>query len=344
MRTREWWDSPEGIVFVNRVIMVVLGLFMIGMAIAGVIMTLKEPLIDVEGGYIIMTVYAYAGVVIILSTNRSPRFIIFLAGVTFAVMNMIQQAAILTLGDVPAAWLFITMDFVMIMSCILCLLGDRYSALRILGIAAIQLVATYSAQMSDVLEITYHMYGYTTFWWMIVECLFLITYMFLLLRPGIRDDSVKSRIRRGIEIVDSMMISAPSAYIDAKCKDALTGKDRSEWAANEGDGPIESEYTTEVHDGRKVLRLISYRWKGEDEVRFTVLPDLKSRTYGRGFVLRAHSVEERDGISYLRLYGDEGFFLKILLLDSAEVEQAGSEEHPEDVDPIVYVGDKIMTG
>ena len=176
MKIREWWNSQEGIFLVNRIIMVVLGLFMIGMAIAGVLMTLREPVIDVEGGYLFMTLYAYSGVIIILSTKRSPRFIILLAGITFAAMNMVQQAAILTIGDFPVAWLFITMDFVMIMSSILCVLGDHYSAMRLLGIAAIDLLATYSVQMGEVVGLT-HMYGYTTFWWMIVECVFLVVFM-----------------------------------------------------------------------------------------------------------------------------------------------------------------------
>ena len=343
MKIREWWNSQEGILLVNRIIMVVLGLFMIGMAIAGVLMILREPVIDVEGGYLFMTIYADSGVIIILSTKRSPRFIIFLAGITFAAMNMVQQAAILTIGDFPVAWLFITMDFVMIMSSILCVLGDHYSAMRLLGIAAIDLLATYSVQMGEVVGLT-HMYGYTTFWWMIVECLFLLTYIILLLRPGIRDDSVKTRIRRGVQVVDSMMISAPSAYIDIGCKEALTGEDRSGWTVNDGDSPIESEYTTAVHDGKKVLNIISYRWRGEDEIRMTIIPNLKSRPYGRGFVLRAHTVEEADGVRYLRLYGDEGFFLRILLKAPEEVEESKPEEHPEDVDPIEYVGDKVMSG
>ena len=113
---------------------------------------------------------------------------------------------------------------------------------------------------------------------------------------------------------------------------------------NEGEGPIESEYTTEVHDGKKTLQVISYTRRDEDAVRLTILPNIKSRTYGRGFILRAYSVEELDGSRYLRLYGDEGFFLKILLRDDADTEQTEPEEHPEDVDSIVYVGDKIMTG
>ena len=61
-------------------------------------------------------------------------------------------------------------------------------------------------------------------------------------------------------------------------------------------------------------------------------------------MLRAHSVEELEGSRYLRLYGDDGFYLRILLRSDSKMDQESPEEMNPDQDPVVYVGDKIMTG
>ncbi len=54
------------------------------------------------------------------------------------------------------------------------------------------------------------------------------------------------------------------------------------------------------------------------------------------------SIEESGGKRYLRLYGDEGFFLRIL------IDESDAHREPEDddelFDAVEYVGDKITTG
>ena len=61
MNSKGWWKSQAGIKTVNKVLVAAMGLFMIGMAIAGTIMTLEEPLIGVDWGYMLMPVYATRG-------------------------------------------------------------------------------------------------------------------------------------------------------------------------------------------------------------------------------------------------------------------------------------------
>ena len=73
----------------------------------------------------------------------------------------------------------------------------------------------------------------------------------------------------------------------------------------------------------------------------SIAPDIKYKLYGSGFVLRGHSIEEYGGVKYLRLYGDDGFFLRIL------IEEGDLRKPTEDDDyfePVEYVGDKIITG
>lgn len=343
MNILEWWNSPSGIIIVNRIIMAAIGVLLIALSALGIDMALNETLIDMGWLYVLMAVYAYSGVIILLSTDKSPRFIIFLAGITYAVMHAIQNLTILQIATVPSAMLGLIMDLVMVISSILCLLEDRHSTLRLLGICLINLATVFTAQMADVLGFT-HMFGPTTFLWTIVDCVFLAVFMCLLLRPGVREESLNSRMRKGMTVVDSMLISEPSTFIHDRDVDALVGKDRSEWTVNGSSGSISSEYTTEVYDGRKVTQMVSYTWGKEDTVRISIIPRAKYMPYGSGFALKGYSIEEQDGSRYLRLYGEDGSFFKLLIKDDDIPEQDVPDEQKRDDDPINYVEERAFSG
>ncbi len=81
--------------------------------------------------------------------------------------------------------------------------------------------------------------------------------------------------------------------------------------------------------------------QGDDEVRLTFAPDVRYMPYGKGFILRDHSIEEADGARYLRLYGDDGLFIR-LLIEEGDLEPAHSDT--EFTEPVEYIKDKIITG
>ena len=336
--------KKPGTGIVAKALMAAMGLLMIGMSIAGTIMILDEPLISMDWAYIVMPAYAFSGVVILMALDKSPRFAIFMSGATFGAMNMVQMLVIITqIAPVPSAILGVIMDLAMIISSILCLMGDRYSTFRLLGISLISFSSVFTAQMLDVLGITDHMFGYTTFWWMIVNSVFLVIFIILLLRPEMREESVKSRLMKGIAVVDSKLVSAPSMSIGAKDVNALTGSDTSRWTFNDDANPIASEYTAETHGGKMAVRITSCRWRGDARIRISISPDVKYRLYGSGFVLIGHSIEESGGSRYLRLYGEDGFFFRILI-DEGDPHRPSGEEEDELFDAVEYVGDKIVTG
>ena len=102
---------------------------------------------------------------------------------------------------------------------------------------------------------------------------------------------------------------------------------------------IESEYTATVRDGNRVVFLTACRWKGSDEIRISITPDIMHRPYGSGFVLTGHSMEDIEDRRYLRLYGEDGFFIRLVIEDYiAPVPEEPIEE------PIEYIKDKIITG
>ena len=284
--------KKPGTGIVAKALMAAMGLLMIGMSIAGTIMILDEPLISMDWAYIVMPAYAFSGVVILMALDKSPRFAIFMSGATFGAMNMVQMLVIITqIAPVPSAILGVIMDLAMIISSILCLMGDRYSTFRLLGISLISFSSVFTAQMLDVLGITDHMFGYTTFWWMIVN----------------------------------------------------SGSDTSRWTFNDDANPIASEYTAETHGGKMAVRITSCRWRGDARIRISISPDVKYRLYGSGFVLIGHSIEESGGSRYLRLYGEDGFFFRILI-DEGDPHRPSGEEEDELFDAVEYVGDKIVTG
>ena len=343
MNFRKKRKNRSGRITVNRILIAVMGLLMIGMAIAGAFMVVREQLLESAWAYVLMPVYAYSGTIVLLSFDRSLRFAVFVAGVTFGFMNMAQMLTIITQVDtVPSAVLSLIMDLAMIISSILCLLGDRYSSFRLLGICMISFATTFTAQMLDALGLTDGMFGYTTFWWMIVECVFLVVFMIAVLRPEMREESVKSRIRKGVLVVNYKLVSDPAVSIAAKDVNAVTGSDMSGWSADETENMTESSYTAEIRDGKKIMHLTSCRWKGEDEIRVSISPDTEYRLYGSGFVLRGHSIEESAGARYLRLYGDDGFFLRIMIDESGSLRV--SEDDDEYFEAVEYIGDKIITG
>ena len=81
--------------------------------------------------------------------------------------------------------------------------------------------------------------------------------------------------------------------------------------------------------------------QGGGEVRLTFAPNVRYMPYGKGFILRDHSIEEADGARYLRLYGDDGLLIR-LLIEEGDLEPA----HPgtEFTEPVEYIKDKIITG
>ena len=160
----------------------------------------------------------------------------------------------------------------------------------------------------------------------------------ILMLPEVREESVKSRIRKGVTVVGSKLVSEPGVSVLAKDVDALTGKDLSGWISV-GVGPVESEYNTLIRDGNKDVRLTACRWKGEDVIRIFIAPEIKHRLFGSGFVLRGYSIEDDGDKRYLRMYGDDGFFVRMLIADYiAPVSEEGFEE------PVEYLKDKMITG
>ncbi len=73
----------------------------------------------------------------------------------------------------------------------------------------------------------------------------------------------------------------------------------------------------------------------------SLLAHLRFKPYGSGFVLRDHSIENVDGARFLRLYGDDGFFIRILI-EEGEIELV--DEDLDVTEPVQYLKDKMMTG
>ncbi len=70
-----------------------------------------------------------------------------------------------------------------------------------------------------------------------------------------------------------------------------------------------------------------------------IAPEIKHRLFGSGFVLRGYPMEDAGDKRYLRMYGDDGFFIRMLIADYFEPVPGEDIE-----EPVEYLKDKIITG
>ena len=118
--------------------------------------------------------------------------------------------------------------------------------------------------------------------------------------------------------VSSLLTTSSGALVYRDEADALTGEDRSSWSEAEG-GRILT-HTSYIPDENKRFELASEIWDGDGIVRMSVRQLGASQYMATSFVLRGHSVEDCGGAQYLRLYGEGGFFIRLLTADRPETE------------------------
>lgn len=264
--------------------------------------------------------YIIPAILVIRYINRPPRFAILTIAVCIPVIEM--GTLIPELMEAPSMAILFFMDFVMMVSGIHCFIGDEHSVTRliyvsitmmILNLAAsfmILIIAIFSLEVDLMLLAVYNLSS---------VFIYLLFTLFLIQRD-VREESMGSKLRGGIEATDALLSSGPGAYIYTEEVYPLLGMDMSKWYVTGLDCPIEALYTATVHDGKRSLLLTSKKWRGENRIRISVDEDLKTRPYGTGFPLNYHSFEQASEGLYLRLYGDEGFFMRIRIKDKPKVQ------------------------
>ena len=258
------------------------------------------------------------GLIMLAIVKKPARHIILVFTLGYALIDFCTLLALVLQGETIATLARAIFDVLAIFAAIHYFIGDHHSINQLSLVFAmffvIQLITI------AIIAVTVLLLGKSTLELVppIVEGLVLLVFIILIMRPSIREGSLGKIMNANLLAVESLFSDSPEACIRRQDVDGLLGIDRSNWVPGEADGPIDSIHTAKIYDKKREFLVTSKIWKGEDEIRISIEQDLKSKTFGRSFVLKGH-VEETDGENtYLRLYGHDGFFLRILIMEPTD--------------------------
>ena len=313
MNPMSWLRDASHMSKINKALVVLLGIISIAVGVTGVYAGVTDPEFA-DLSYLMYALFVVSGIVLMRSTARTHIFIIFVAGVTYGFVDLSTIVPDLLTELDPISIMKAFADLTIVFSSIHCMLGDRHCSIRVFVLCGIDLTMLVAA-MAALLLLNDKEGGFnSTIPCIVASIAYIVVFMTFLIRPGVRDDFTKRRLKKGMVVVESMLSTSPSAYIHRKDVDAIVGKDMSSWHTYD-EGPIEMEHQAVIYDGARDFIFTSYKWRGEDFIRISIEQKLKAQFFGRGFVLIGSSLEESDGRDYLRIYGDDGIFIRLLVSD-----------------------------
>ena len=264
--------------------------------------------------------YIVPAILLIRYINRPPRFTILVITVCIPLLEL--SDIISTMMTVPSMGILLFLNVVMVASGIHCFIGDDHSATRLIYISitiiALNLAAGFMIFLIAILSLDSRLilmavYNLSSVFMYILFTLFLS-------QRDVREERMGSKLKGGIEATEALLSSGPGAFIYREEVYPLLGMDMSGWYYTGPSCPIEALYTATIHDGRRSILLTSKKWRGENCIRINVDEDLKTRPYGTGFLLTYHSFEQAEEGLYLRLYGEDGFFMRVRIKDMPKVQ------------------------
>ncbi len=317
---------------VNRILVILLGLCAIAYGIASLyeqfFIESSELDVDSIASNLIMIL---CGLILLKSTKKSARTIIFVAGFCYGLSSVVSELSMLASELAPAVMVTIMMDIIMMLSAVHCYIGDRHSSMRMFSIS---LIILFLESTLPIMQFATGIDFGDAFWTLLTTFLdigFLILFMIFLLRPGVREEFIGRRLKRGMVIVESVLSSGSDAFIYRDDVRALVGEDDTKWVLHENDGPIKSHCRVIIYDEHRQFYFIARRWE-DGAIRINIEQKLKTHSFGNSFILRGHSFKKQGEKEYLRLYGDDGFFINLLILDRPEKQSILSFLNRPDVD------------
>ena len=255
------------------------------------------------------------GLLILYYIKKPVRYHIFIFASLMGLLDMISD-----IGDIDQIstliLLTVFIDLIYIISGIHAFLGDRHSASRLFYIS---LAVVFLNGAALVLNLSSD--DLKTMLFIILELAFnlaaYLLFTMFLLQPGVRDETMGRKLKICMTSVEAMMSLSPEAYIYRKDVDAILGIDKTAWVKNEK-GPIESQHKAELYDGNRVFSIYSKKWRGDDTINISIDQRILTNTYGKSFPVRSYVFEETDNGTYLRIYSNDGVFLRILLSDESK--------------------------
>lgn len=264
--------------------------------------------------YITDVVLFIPAVCMLMWQDKPVRYTLMIFPVTMGLIGLLNSIEALSddLSSLSIMGLIIFASLMFIFSGIHAFMGDRHSASVLfyisVGLGALYLLPTAISLIlgADVSEVPLSLEGD------LMTVLSFFLFAIFLLQPGVRDETMKRKMKIGMAGVEAMLSVSSDAFVSRDDVPAMLGEDMGSWTY-EDDGPVECYRKTIMYDDKREFIITSRRWRGGSEISISVDQRMVTSSYGKAFVLKGSSREEVDGEEFIRIYGADGTFMRIRL-------------------------------
>ena len=331
-------------------LMSILLLIMVGISIYQV--TEVSPGESLE--YLVSTVDFIPAVCMLMWQDKPVRYTLMVFSVTLGATGLV--GAFISISDsltsLAIMGLIIFASLMFIFSGLHAFLGDRHSATRLFyvsfGLACLNAVLMFMLMALGMYGDDVPLSTESD----IMSIAVLLMFSVFLLQPGVRDETMKRKLKIGMAGVEAMLSVTPEAFIVKDDVPALLGEDMESWTFEE-EGPVECYRKTPLYDGKREFSIVSRRWRGGTEISISIDQRMVTSSYGRAFVLKGSSREEIDGIEYVRIYGADGTFMRIRLGEHVHRRSIRNLIHKQDNEEVSnilldteeeFMGQRVLSG
>lgn len=127
-----------------------------------------------------------------------------------------------------------------------------------------------------------------------------------------------TRLRRSIQSIESADAVPGGMYMLKGDMLEVLDPERAAWTPSDIDG-AESEIQVTLYSNSLKIRLVFRKWEGEDDPTVSVLPDSDGVQLYQHIVFSVRHVASGsagEGLEAVRLYGDDGMFIDVLVRDA----------------------------
>lgn len=269
-------------------------------------------------GYPIMLV---AGFILLKVMKDQANMVVLVSGIIIASVGIIELLITEEEISITLLVLAIGFDLLLIISSMSYYAGNRHNAWRLMVLTAVSVsiyfLNIFASWIMEEVSLFDSLASHIEDVEAMIVCVIFIVYLSL---PGVKEDSVRIKMRTGADAMQAVSVSSPYVYITGQSLRSMIGEDRTAWTTFE-DGPISAEGRSEIWDGKVKYECTSRIWSDEDVIRVSMDRMAKTSTYGYGFDICSVAYTEEELGKFVHLFGRDGKFVKLKVVEDAEKER-----------------------
>ena len=267
--------------------------------------------------------FIIGGIVTLVFFSNNVRRAIASSLMGLALANLIHYVPQLfsdSMLDYGMAFVFVLAAIVLIYYSISIVFSPTASSLKAVILLAVIAAVDLIPIILAIHKGTFFVEIFTSYSDDVVRVIMYATIMVILMTKDMKLETFQKRLRRNAEYLFSAMGTDPLTYINRYGVRAIMSDDDVGWRHLDH-GPIEMERVVPLENRIRVTELFLQRWKGDPRLHLTVR-NRNSHSYViamsmvvEKIVLDADTIAEATRI---RLYGQEGVFIEIMIRDPVE--------------------------